>query len=84
MVKYPYKLIVILFTLLTLDLVSNTNRFIINTKRKCEKHDVQLSVLLVTSIKTSKKCFSFTYLKKENNPEVFRPESTPKKFYIKC
>ena len=29
--------------LLTLDLFSNTNRFIVNPKRKCKKHDVTAS-----------------------------------------
>ena len=28
------------FILLTLDLSSNTNHFIVNAKRKCEKHNV--------------------------------------------
>ena len=55
--------------LLTLDLFSNTN-FIVNAKTKQKKNArnmmCQLRILLVTSIKTSKKVFSFIYLQKEN------------------
>ena len=33
-------LVCFFIVLLTLDLSSNTNRFIVNAKRKCEKYDV--------------------------------------------
>ena len=55
------------FVLLTLDLFSNTNHFIVKTNRKCAKRDMRAKSFTFYINKKSKKGFSFTYFQKENN-----------------
>ena len=54
--------------LLTLDLSSNTNRFIVNTKRKCEKHDVAAYSFICYINKNKQKRFQY-YISLEKKEE---------------
>ena len=60
--------------LLTLDLSSNTNRFIVNPKRKCKKHDVAASSFTCYINKNKQKKFPF-YISLEREIYLFNEYS---------